>query len=106
MPTGTVMFLSGAIPLGMVELDGSGSAILTLTTLPAGSDAITAQYSGDSSYAASTSAAVTQTVNQASSTTTLTVAPLVSSAGQSVTLSVNVAAVSPGRSLPPARSRS
>ena len=70
------------------------------TTLPAGSDSITAQYSGDSNYSAGTSAAVTQIVSQASSTTTLTVAPLVSSAGQSVTLSVNVAATSAGAVIP------
>ncbi len=99
-PTGTIMFLDGAVPLGVVELDSSGSALLTVTTLPAGSDSITAQYSGDSINGASTSAAVTQTVSQASSTTTLTVAPLVSSAGQAVTLSVNVAATSAGGTTP------
>jgi autotransporter-associated beta strand protein len=100
VPTGTVMFLAGGIPLGTVELDSTGSAILTVTTLPVGADAITAQYSGDSSATSSTSAAVTQTVSLASSTTTLTVAPLNSNAGQSVTLSVSVAAVGPGAGTP------
>ena len=100
VPTGTVMFLNGAIPLGVVALDDNGDATLTLTTLPAGPNAITAQYSGDSSSAPSTSTVVTQTVSQASSTTTLTVSPLTSAAGQSVSLSVNVAAVSPGSVTP------
>ena len=100
VPTGTVMFLSNGIPLGTVELDDTGTALLTITSLPAGSDAITAQYSGDASAAASTSAALTQTVNQPSSTTTLTVSPLTSNPGQSVTLSVNVAVVSPGTATP------
>jgi hypothetical protein len=100
VPTGTIMFLNGSIPLGEVALDSTGSALLTLTTLPAGSDSITAQYSGDDYSVASTSTAVVQTVNQASSSTTLSASSQAATAGQPVTLSVNVAAVSPGGIIP------
>jgi hypothetical protein len=100
VPTGTIMFFNGSIPVGEVALDSTGSALLPVTTLPAGSDSITAQYSGDDSSTASTSAAVVQTVNQASSLTTLSASPQAASAGQPVTLSVNVAAVSPGGIIP------
>jgi hypothetical protein len=99
-PTGTIMFLNGAIPLGVVALDGTGSALLNVTSLPAGSDSITAQYSGDDSSAGGTSTAVVQTVNPAGSTTTLSAAPSTAAAGQPVTLSVNVAPASAGAPTP------
>jgi autotransporter-associated beta strand protein len=99
-PTGTIMFLNGSIPLGVVALDSTGSALLTVSSLPAGSDSITAQYSGDDSSAASTSTAVVQTVNPASTTTTLSATPTAATAGESVTLSVNVAPASDGAPTP------
>ncbi|HEX3354739.1 MAG TPA: Ig-like domain repeat protein [Terriglobales bacterium] len=72
-PGGTATFLSGGVPIAAAVAlngsDGSGSiqsgvfqaaqaaAALTIA-LPAGQDSITVQYSGDSNYLASTSAAV------------------------------------------------
>lgn len=84
-----VTFMSGSTSLGTAQLT-SGTASLTTTDLPVGTDSITAIYGGDSSYAGSTSAAVSQTVNKASSSTTLTSAPNPSSSGQSVTLTANI----------------
>lgn len=94
VPTGTVEFQLGTSSLGTESLDGSGVATLTTTSLPAGSDAITATYNGDANYNASTSPALTITVvapqpdfavtdnpatievtDGSSGTTTLTVAP-------------------------------
>ena len=60
--TGTVTFSSGSTSLGSASLSGN-SAGLTTTTLPVGTDSITAVYSGDSNFAGSTSDAVTQVVN-------------------------------------------
>jgi sugar lactone lactonase YvrE len=59
-PTGTVTFLNGSTALGTGALaaatDGSGNYVATITsTPPADGYTITAQYSGDANYAASTS---------------------------------------------------
>ncbi len=68
--TGTVEFFDGATSLGTAPLAGS-TASLPFASLTVGTHAITAVYGGDSSYAGSTSAAITQTVNQVPTTTTL-----------------------------------
>lgn len=54
-PTGTVSFALGGTALGSAPLQTDGTATLTTTTLPAGSDSIVATYSGDGAYAGSSS---------------------------------------------------
>jgi len=61
--TGTVTFKDGAAAIGTRTLS-NGSATLTTSSLSAGSHSITASYGGDANYAASTSPATTQVVNQ------------------------------------------
>jgi len=85
----TVTFMSGTTSLGTATLT-SGAASLTTTSLPVGTDSITAVYSGDSDFAGSTSTAVSQTVNKASSTTTLTSSANPSNFGQSATITAAV----------------
>jgi Bacterial Ig-like domain (group 3)/MBG domain (YGX type)/PQQ enzyme repeat len=68
-PGGTVTFLSGSTALGTAALNPSGTAALTTTTLPAGTDTVTASYAAQGNYAASVSTA-TVTVNSASQTIT------------------------------------
>ncbi len=63
VPTGTILFLNGTVPLGTATLNGSGTATLSLPSLAAGSYTVTAAYSGDSNYAAGVSSVVTLTVN-------------------------------------------
>ncbi len=87
--TGSVTFSNGSTSLGIVSLSG-GSAILTTSALPVGADSITAVYSGDSDFAGSTSAAVSQTVSKATSTTALTSSLNPSASGASVTLTAAV----------------
>ena len=70
-PTGTVTFFDNAVTLGTATLNASRVASLTTSTVNAGKRLITAAYNGDSRFAASTSAAFTQTVNKAATTTTL-----------------------------------
>jgi CSLREA domain-containing protein len=55
-PTGTVQFAAGTMLLGAapVSLNATGVATLTVTTLPVGTDTITAAYSGDAHYVGST----------------------------------------------------
>jgi hypothetical protein len=69
-PTGTITFLDGTTTLGTSVLSG-GAAQLPASALAVGSHSITAKYSGDINYAAGTSSAFTQTVNQASTSVTL-----------------------------------
>jgi hypothetical protein len=64
-PTGTVTFFDGATTLGSPSLNGSGVAILSTSALAVGTHSITAAYSGDSSFAASTSPVLSQVVQGA-----------------------------------------
>jgi hypothetical protein len=61
-PTGTTTFYAGTTSLGSTTLNSLGEAIFTTSKLPAGEDNITAHYSGDSHFAATTSIPVTVTV--------------------------------------------
>ena len=61
--TGTVTFLDGSTSLGTGTLSG-GIASLSTSSLSLGTHFIRAQYSGDSSYAGSTSTVLTQTVQR------------------------------------------
>ena len=62
-PIGEVTFYDGGNSIGSKSLDSNGTAILTTTRLPVGTDPLTATYHGDSFNAKSTSAVVMQTVN-------------------------------------------
>ncbi len=94
--TGTVTFKDGAATIGTGTLNGAGQATFSTSSLAVGSHSITAVYGGNTNFLTSTSAALSQTVNQASTTTTLTSSANPSVSGQSVTLTATVAAVSPG----------
>src|SRR5207253_5728125 len=66
-----------------------------------GGHSITAAYGGNSSFAASTSAALTQTVNKATTNTSITAhTPNPSVAGQPVTVTFTVTPVAPGAGTP------
>ena len=99
-PTGSVTFLDGSITLGTATLSSGGKATLTTKVLPAGSDTITAVYSGDSNFTTSTSTALTQTVYQDATTTTVVSSASPSVYGQSVTFKATVNAVAPGSGTP------
>lgn len=62
--TGTVTFKDGATTLGSANLSG-GTATYSTSSPTAGSHSLTAIYSGDSNFNASTSDVLTQTVNKA-----------------------------------------
>ncbi|MDF2629722.1 MAG: Copper resistance protein CopC, partial [Symbiobacteriaceae bacterium] len=72
--SGTVQFKNGGNNLGAPVTLSGGSATWT-GTLPVGSHSITAVYAGDSTYNGSTSAAMTQTVNKAATSTALVSGP-------------------------------
>lgn len=81
VPTGTVTFKDGSATLGSGNLSGSGVATFSTSTLSVATHSITAVYGGDTTYNTSTSAALSQIVNRATTTTNLTS----SAGGQPVT---------------------
>src|SRR5439155_6142168 len=92
MPTGTVTFMDGPTTLGastaLADVGGVATATFTTgaTQLGGGTHVISAVYFGDGNFAGSTSADVSQTVNKASTTTTITQSrPSPSNFGQLVT---------------------
>ena len=98
-PTGTVVFEDGGTPFEVLSL-ANGSASFNTSALSVGSHNITVTYGGDANFATSTSTILTQVVDKASTTTTLTGAPNPSNVGQTVTLTATVAPVSPGAGSP------
>ncbi len=100
VPTGTVTFKDGTATLGTGNLDGSGHATLTTSTLGVGSHSITAVYGGSTSYNTSTSSALTQTVNKDATSTSVTSSLNPSNHNQSVTFTATVVASAPGTAVP------
>jgi hypothetical protein len=94
-PGGTVNFLSGSTLLGTATLNSSGVATLTTNSLAAGTYSLTAQYAGNASFLASTSAAVSVTVSSqaTATTTTLTASPNPVATGQTLTLTATVQSI-------------
>jgi len=91
-PTGTATFFDGSTELGTLTLDGKGSAELTTSALTAlGPHSITADYSGDTNFMASTSFSTTIAVVTTASTTALQVVPTSSTYGDSIQLTATVA---------------
>ena len=88
-PTGTVTFKDGGTTLGTGTVSG-GSATYSTAALGAGSHSITAVYGGDTNNATSTSSALTQTVNQATTTTAVASNGNPSGYGQSVTFTATI----------------
>lgn len=90
-PTGTVNFLDGTTQIGSGVIAGtSGTASFTISSLTAGSHAISAAYAGDANNGAGTSAAIVQVVNLAPTTTALVAAPATGIAGKGETLTASV----------------
>jgi hypothetical protein len=91
-PTGTVDFKSGTTDLGNGTFSG-GVATLQTSSLPVGTNAITANYSGDTNFLASTAPAVNQQVKLGGVTVSLSVSNTNPFGFQSVTLTSIVTSV-------------
>ncbi|MFG2174136.1 Ig-like domain repeat protein, partial [Streptomyces niveus] len=96
-PTGTVTFTGPGGLNQTAPLDAGGEACVTTTVLKTGT--VTVTYSGDTCLTGSTGT-FDVTVNQAASTTTVTVDPNPSVCGQPVTVCATVTAVAPGSGTP------
>ena len=91
--SGTVTFSDGVgVLAGNAVVGAGGIATLSTTMLPVGSQSITAQYSGDTNFATSTSAAFTETINAPAliSTTTSLTGPTTGNTGASVMFTATV----------------
>lgn len=98
-PTGSVSFFDGATLVGTGLVSG-GVATLTTSAWTLGSHALKAVYNADAQFTGSTSPVITQSVNQAGTTTALNSAPNPSVSGQTITLTASVTAVAPGSGTP------
>jgi len=100
IPAGTVTVSDGIVTSPSCTLNGSGAYTCTLASTSAGSKTLTATYAGNANYLTSNGTHA-QTINKASTTTTLTtVTSNPSVVGQSYTASGSVAAVAPGAGVP------
>jgi hypothetical protein len=89
-PTGTVIFLDGITLLGTGTLSAA-VATFTTSSLATGNHSITARYGGNTTFAVSTSNAVTQVVNVKPSNAGLISSPNPSAVGQVVVFTATVA---------------
>jgi Bacterial Ig-like domain (group 3)/FG-GAP-like repeat len=101
-PLGSVNFYNGETLLGVGTVSVAGLATFSTSTLPTGADSLTAVYSGNTTSATSTSAAVIETISPVTltvTTTTLVAAPSPAIAGQVVTLTATIAPTPTGAPL-------
>ena len=98
--SGTVTFFDGTTNIGSVFVDSSGHAQLFTSSLGVGTHSITASFSGNVDYTASTSTALSLPIVADRTTTGLSASPNPSSVGQSVTLTATVIANFPGFGIP------
>ncbi|MDB5321862.1 MAG: hypothetical protein JWN40_3493, partial [Phycisphaerales bacterium] len=99
-PTGTVTFMDGTTAIGTASLNASGQATLITGSLAVASHSITATYSGDATFATSTSPALAHQVAQASTATALKSSANPSAYVQSITFTATVTPIAPGSGIP------
>lgn len=99
-PGGTVKFFNGTTLIGTATLNASGIGSTSTTTLPVGTDRVTAQYQGNNTFASSTSTAANIIITQSTTTTTLSSSVNPSTIGESVKFTAHVAAAGAGSGTP------
>jgi len=90
VPSGTVTFFNGTTQINVGTLNSSGVASIVTGSLAVGTHSITAVYNGSVDDFGSTSAALTQTVTAATTSTTLTSSLNPSTLGKAVTFTAKV----------------
>jgi len=87
-PTGTVNLMYNSGVIGSGTLNSSGQTQINISTLPLGTDSITAVYLGDSNYLTVTSTPLSEVVQQATPNVQLTSSANPALAGSTITFSV------------------
>jgi large repetitive protein len=99
-PTGTVTFYDGATKIGTGTLAATGAnsaaATLNISTLAVGTHSITATYGGDADDFGSTSPAISQVVQDATTGTALTASANPAIAGTTITFTARVTVTTGG----------
>ncbi len=90
VPTGTVTFYNNGVAIGTATVDSTGKATLTSTTLPIGTDPITATFNGDGNYAPVTVGPVNETITVGNTIPVLSATPNPSTFGTTVTLTESI----------------
>jgi MYXO-CTERM domain-containing protein len=98
--TGSVTFFDGATTLGTAILNAAGVATFSTSTFTVGTHALSAVYAGDTNFATSTSAGLSQVVNKGASATTLASSSNPSLVGANVTFTATVKATAPSSGTP------
>ncbi len=93
VPTGTVTFYNGTMVIGTGTVNASGIATLTTGALPAGTDSVSAVYSGDGNFSSTPSNTVVETVGKTTPTAVLTTSKNSPNLGQTVTLTDTLSVV-------------
>lgn len=93
-PTGSVVFKDGAAVIGTSPVNNAGVATFTTSSLATGSHSITAAYQGDQDYAASVSAALTETINKIATSAAMVSSANPADAGATVKFTVTITAAS------------
>ena len=101
-PTGTVIFKDGTSTISgcSSRTVSGGMATCATNALPVGSHSVTATYSGDTNFQSSASSALNQSVNRASTITTVSSDNNPSTFGQSVTFTATIDVIAPGGGTP------
>jgi hypothetical protein len=100
-PGGTVTFSIDSVPLAPVTLNSSGQASLSTSTLAVGPHSVSASYTGDSNFSASSGAlSGGQTVNRADTTLKIVLPVNPTTYNQSASLTIAVTASAPGSGTP------
>jgi len=99
-PTGTVNLFDGITQIASNRPLVNGVATFQTSALAFGTRSITAQYSGASDYAISTSGVFSQTVNTAATTTALSSTPMFWALNEQVIFAATVAANTPSTAVP------
>ena len=95
IPTGTVTFKNGSTVLSAVAVDSTGKAVLTTSSLGVATYSITAAYSGDATFATSTSSAGALVITASlSTTTTLSASATSAVVGTGITFTAQVSPAS------------
>jgi large repetitive protein len=101
IPTGTVQFKDNSVNLGSAATLAGGQASITTAALSVGVHTLTADYSGNGDFTASSGTlSPSQTVTRATTSILLSSSPNPSTFNQSVNFTATVLAASPGTGIP------
>jgi uncharacterized protein (TIGR03437 family) len=89
-PSGSVVFKNGASVLGTSALSRLGRASISINALSPGAHSITAEFSGDSNYEATTATAISQTISKGATAMRLTSSTKTTTSGQNVTFTAQI----------------